>query len=320
MSLHINLIAPKGRYGFGYLVADALRKAGVFIHWWDYRRERNPWQILDKAAPTLTLRGEHKENIAQVLDSLDGQKFLWYAEDVARDDGRELLELCAYYQNIWLHWDNAKVINAIGNIYSNKRVEVVPVLYADTSIWTPERAPELNENAYHCEVLHYGCLTPRREKTLADLRRYCLADGTPLVVYQVEDSDHARVAEMVRRAKVIINLHAWSDMNLEVRLAEALSCGAFVVTETLPPGINDDLRKAVVEVASGSIKGMFDCCRLISQEWFYEFKQQRLVDMAAYAAKEFSHLHIVDTIGPLIYGERDWIEHTQGLSSNRETA
>jgi hypothetical protein len=79
------------------------------------------------------------------------------------------------------------------------------------------------------EVGFFGGVSEYREPVLDKLK-----EQLPLHVFR--SPSHATLNEEINRCKVILNLHAWSEPNVECRICESMSAGACVVTEKLPEG------------------------------------------------------------------------------------
>ena len=337
---HLNLIAPMGDFTFGRLVADSFEVAGVEVHAWDYRRDVNPSpSLFDRAAPTLALRGECVDIISPVLDWLSGPRFLWYAEDLAKDDGVEFLRVVFSYDEIWIHCPSDFQQGKFLDMCPEKRVSVVPTLYADQSIWKPsewniDKGQPIQSDM--CEIMHFGSLTPRREAMVAGIKthdRHYQAKGEEAAgvytlglqetstdtiersgysLYQYLNVNHHFLARAVNRAKVVVNLHAWSDVNLETRIAEVMSCGALLVSEALP-GMDEIVGlvrhdPVLIWVCpagdAGNMVEMIDA--LIENNW--QIRSERRDIIAGYAKDNFSHLRIAQDIGPKIFGKDEWAD------------
>jgi len=76
-----------------------------------------------------------------------------------------------------------------------------------------------------------GVINPRREAVLEKLSRAIEGDLTVLQSYDPSD-----LAAFYHGCKVVVNPHCTDERNVETRIAEALACGAVVLTEPLPKG------------------------------------------------------------------------------------
>lgn len=301
----LNIIAPRGPHQFADLLIDSFaRKGGVKIHSWDYRRQNTPWwEALDQTAPTIVMRGNEFNVLPHVLEWLKGPRYLWYCEDIAHDRGTEIMKLACFYDDIWLHWLHPDVLHAIQAHFSRKRIRHMPILYADKTVWTPGTG-----GAHWCEVLHYGELTPRREALLAGLKceQMVTQKFDTLVIHEVQDKDHRRLAKYVQRSKSIINLHAWSPVNVEKRIAEAMMCGALVVTEALPvngiPGELADPDSGLLwHVPAGNTGAMADAFELLCMGDWWKYWEECAPKIRAYAEREFSHEKMADDVASRIW-------------------
>jgi hypothetical protein len=309
--LELNLLAPKGKYTFGDLVSDSFMRAGVKVNWLDYRASVDPRRIINRDAPILVLRGESIDNIARILDWHQGKRFLWYAEDCSRDQGKEFMSVAAYYDDIFLHWPDPNVLATMQRVYQRKRVSSYPVLYCNQDIWTVPDDYDFTGDyeMVDCEVLHYGSLTPRREKVMAEVRSMSHMYNSKIVFDEVVDANHPRLARHVRRSKVILNIHAWSDVNLEVRIAEAMSVGSMIVSEAIPmdcgfPELIDPKGTLIALARSGDAHQLHDHLRTVADNYWDLHKTYgpKIID---YARKNFSHLKIANDVGPAIFG-KEW--------------
>ncbi len=77
------------------------------------------------------------------------------------------------------------------------------------------------------DVGFYGAPTDHRSPRLAEL-------GKDLNIAVCDSYDHAELNDFINRCKVMVNLHAWPQANIEFRISECMSAGACVVTERLP--------------------------------------------------------------------------------------
>lgn len=302
----LNLLAPKGRFQFGYLVYDALSRAGVKVNWWDYRTNTDYRVLLSRTAPNLVLRGEAIQPIAHALEWLKGRRILWATEDIAKDNGAELLATAAYYDEILIHWGDPNTLDALGKIYPRKPVKVRPILYADQDVWKMPDGEDFTK-AYHaaqCEVLHFGSMTPRREKIIAGMRLGAATANDGIVCYEIADWAHHRLARLALRSKCILNLHAWSDCNFEIRLAEALSLGAFVVTESLPgePIVKEMMDAGVLQIIeSGDIRSLVEYVTLMSRN-YWEMRALQGQAIYDWARPRLSHLNIARDLEADLWG------------------
>lgn len=309
MTKQINIISPReswrDQFGFVRLVVDAMAKAGWEVREYGFSTppQVNPLETLFLDAPSIVLRGGDMSNLAGLLDQLGGRKILWYAEDTMKDDGRELLGMMSYFSEIWLHWVRPDLLEGMKKKYGeSKTIKEMHTLYADQAIWHPA-----DLGPFRCEVLHYGFLTPRREKILGELRR-----KTGMVIYQVQDAWHLNLVKHINRAKVVLNLHAWSNDNIETRIAESLSAGAILISETLPARMEMKIDGAdyfaAWEVPSGDTATMADLIKAIVRPneqpakggWFadmgYVKARATLQGGLAEYSKRFNHLNIAGAI------------------------
>ena len=81
------------------------------------------------------------------------------------------------------------------------------------------------------DLLFYGYINHRRRPLLDAVKR---RSNVPLTI--VEDSYGADIIELLKRTKVVLNIHAQDNSPMEVfRFAEALSCGCRVLSEGYSP-------------------------------------------------------------------------------------
>jgi hypothetical protein len=128
------------------------------------------------------------------------------------------------------------------------------------SVVPPGINPQKIDGIRDIDVMHYGSLNECRHKLLNEIRDYCCVEI-------VEDVYGEDMYALLKRAKVVLNLHYYLNAPLEVfRIYEALSYGCHVVSEPT----NDATQKrhnGIVYFA----ESVFDFKTCIEKAWGRQF-------------------------------------------------
>lgn len=93
------------------------------------------------------------------------------------------------------------------------------------SVVPPGINPQKTDSTRNIDVMHYGSINERRRRLLNEIRDYCCVEI-------VEDVYGEEMYALLKRAKVVLNLHYYPHAPLEIfRIYEALSYGCHVVSE-----------------------------------------------------------------------------------------
>jgi len=97
-----------------------------------------------------------------------------------------------------------------------------------------------------------GAVTPRRKELLDKL-------GEQFSIAVLNNPDHEQVCNFYNACKVVINIHATEEINLEMRLGEALACGAYVISEPIPdPEFEPHVKIATIDEFPRAIQEALD--------------------------------------------------------------
>lgn len=212
----------------------AFKNAGHVVTPIDYRHNRNDLCRLFEAAPPchgfLLQRGDYFP--VAILQSISVPKLYWDTEIPAigyarnpptkaldHDDviqhgsfdhyffwGQEIVD--HFVRCGWVEATKASVLGAAFDLDLHRKLSHV--------------------TAKDIDVLFIGSMSPRRQHFID-----ALSQAVKVVVVT---SFAEEMVEYFNRAKIVLNIHTFDFEIVESRVLEALGCGAFLLTETLPPG------------------------------------------------------------------------------------
>lgn len=281
----INLIGRESRCSYVWLVKNSFELKGWKVNHADWTRGLADYPILNPDAPTLVMRGDD-QIVPLLLANLKGKRVLWFQEDLCRNEGEELFRLVPFYDEVYTHVLPDRFHEILKNIFPRQKFGFIPMWYLDLSIFN-------NTNQKRTiDVLHYGVKTPRREFYLNELRK----SGVSIV--EVGMGDWWEIARRLNQSKIVLNLHAYTPVNTEVRFTEAAACGTFVVSESIwdlndmPAGYFEATATAIVK--SDNMDEMRS-----SIDYFlshYSDLKEKSQSASAFAKKHFNHLKMADDI------------------------
>jgi len=219
-----------------WLVAGA-REAGLKASAVDLRQPEIALGQLRGAAPEDVVLVDRGGLSAELVGAIRATTVLYSPEVLptltatsphAEKRYAEYVEAADAYDHVILHDGHA--LDFLASRGHTNILDVVPLPYSPSF----HRDLGLTRDI---DLLFVGNVSPHRTEWIHDLE----AGGVPVTTAQAWGDDYIR---LLNRAKLVLNLHFTPLPNTELRVVEAMACGAVVVTEPLTPGselARDDL-------------------------------------------------------------------------------
>lgn len=221
--LYISAIEENAGWGAEYFIHEAMLTLGHEVICLDYRRHRN--HLADKLLKIkdidfdilLLQRGEWFP--IELIKAINRPKVFWASELFNHD--QERLIYSGVFDTIFLHSSNRlKSLKREWNMYSGK-----PYIYNMINGFDPNVFYQDRNVKKDIDVLFVGTLTDRRKKWLNEISKnnkvtYKSVYGKEMALY-------------INRAKIVLNIHSYDQIDTETRVFECLGCGAFLISEEL---------------------------------------------------------------------------------------
>ncbi len=218
---YVNVIEQHAGWGAEWYINRAFNMLGHLTYCVDYRQNRDHLFQFFAAAPQSDVfflqRGDQFP--IPLIKSVQVPRFFWASELVSRCRDQDRLLQSKLFQHIFMH-TQACIDTVVAKGWVAR--EKCSVLFNgfDENIFQPVSGMEKD-----IEVLVFGNLTPRRKKTLSQIRKYFQV--TVASAYGEE------LVKLIDRAKIVLNIHADEYPDIETRVFETLGCGAFLLSERL---------------------------------------------------------------------------------------
>jgi hypothetical protein len=219
--LYANVIAQHAGWGAEEFVDRGLRRLGHVTCCVDYRNHRGALAALPAQAPEYDIfflqRGDGFP--LEVVRALHGPRVFWASELVSRCRDQDPLLASGLFDHVFFH-SSACCKTAIERGWVRPDQGSVLLNGFDETLHCP--GPGVVQDI---DILFCGSLTSRRQEWLTMLQgRFNVvtasAFGQPLV-------------ELVRRSKIVLNVHAEDFADVETRVFEVLGCGTLLLSERL---------------------------------------------------------------------------------------
>lgn len=236
-------------WGAECFLGEALQAAGVSAQHLDYERQRGRVAAALQAEPAfhevdavLVQRGTGYVFPPRLLDAFRVPRILLLTELVARARALEPLLRSGRFEHVFVRTPTCKAALVERGWVAAKAVDVF--LSACPEPYLREGATPPDEDAKDIDVLWVGSVLPRRRRILDELAR-----TVPVTEARAFGAD---MVALVRRARVVLNLHAEERLDTETRVYEVLGAGGFLVSEPLSAESPFEPDRHYVESASPS--------------------------------------------------------------------
>jgi len=187
----------------------------------DYRRHRSSLRQKFDQVPDFDVlflqRGDGFP--VELLEACQRPKIFWASELVSRCRDQDRLLSSGQFDHVFVHSPEClKTVVERGWLPREK----VSVLLNGFDQETHYKLSGLNKDI---DVLFIGSMTSRRQEIINQI------NGK--VQISIHRAFGKGMSDLFRCAKIVLNIHAASELDVETRIFEALGCGAFVLTEQL---------------------------------------------------------------------------------------
>lgn len=219
---YINVIENNSGWGAECFVSRGFEKAGHQVVNLDFRKHRSQlseiFLEIDDFDVLLLQRGDYFP--IELINAVNRPKFFWASEPVVSCRDHDNLLIPGLFDHVFVH--TAKCLQ---------------IVTKDLGILEPGKASYLingfDENVQYkiqgckkdIDILFVGNITERRRHILDRLRK-------KYNVYQAK-AYGTEMTRLFNRAKIVLNLHSYDNLDTETRIFEGLGCGSFVITERL---------------------------------------------------------------------------------------
>ncbi|MFV1994914.1 MAG: glycosyltransferase [Verrucomicrobiales bacterium] len=242
--LYLNKIETNEGWGADYFLRDALEKAGVETESVDYMLHefgmaRAIGGLSADFDAVLVQRGCGYVFPADVLRAVRRPKVLLFTELAARNSAQYSLIGSGCFDYIYVRTPACRDFMVSRGWIADDRCSVFLSACPDSYL---DESSAVAEGDKDIDVLWIGTIHPRRRAILDRIRgRVELTE-----VHQFGEE----MAGLVRRAKIVLNIHGEDWLDTETRVYEVLGCGGFLVSERLSQESPFQSGKHLVEAES----------------------------------------------------------------------
>jgi hypothetical protein len=220
--LYFSVIERHAGWGAEWFLNSAFRSLGHETICVDYREHRHRLAAKVQDCPpvdaVLVQRGDRFP--LELVQAAKVPCFFLATELFRRREDQHPLFRCEAFDHVFVRSERcADEIVARGW----KRADQVSVLLSSFDPAVHRKLPEVREK--EIDLLFLGGLTERRRRILDSLSNDL--DVTVTTAFGEE------MTRYLNRAKIILNLHAEEDLDVETRVYEVLGCGGFLISERL---------------------------------------------------------------------------------------
>ncbi len=241
---YVNVIERNAPWGAECSINAALQELGHETTTLDFRQHRGRLAKQFLSVPDfdvfLLQRGDHFP--LSLVQACNRPRLFWASELVARRPDQEPLLSSRLFDHVFL-----RTPRCVETVVRNGWLEAdrVSLLLSAFDEHLHRRLPGTERDI---DVLFVGSITERRRRVLDGLKNH--------FTVQVRRAFGEEMVRLFNRARVVLNIHAASELDTETRVYEALGCGALVVTERLSPESPFTSGEHLIEVASeGQLAG-----------------------------------------------------------------
>lgn len=218
--LYIGAVDSNAGWGAEWFLNKAFRDLGHETHGIDFRRNRHRlYRSFLSAPPCDFCFVQRGDNVpTQLLDIVQAPMALWETESTRPS---EPLVRHGRFDHYFV-WEQSTIERYVDKGWARRDECSLLFCAFDPSLHRP--MPDVEKDI---DVLFIGSMTDRRQRIVADLSKQ--------VSVAVLSAFGQEMVKLIRRAKIVLNLHAYDFPMVEARVFEVLGCGAFLLTERLSP-------------------------------------------------------------------------------------